>query len=51
MSKCINCGYFLNCKEADKKKTTCDKFQYRVHIKWFEKDKEMVWDYEIKEIK
>ena len=26
MKKCINCSYFLNCKEAEENKVECDKF-------------------------
>lgn len=51
MSKCINCGYFLNCKEADQGNTNCKKYEYRekVHTKWFINDQgELVWDYYIK---
>lgn len=26
INKCINCGYFLNCKIADKNIENCEKF-------------------------
>lgn len=26
IKKCINCSYFLNCKEAEENKKECDKF-------------------------
>ena len=26
MKKCIDCSYFLNCKEAEENKVECDKF-------------------------
>ena len=26
MNKCINCGYFLNCKEAESHKENCNKY-------------------------
>lgn len=26
INKCINCGYFLNCKRADKNIKDCEKF-------------------------
>lgn len=26
MSKCINCGFFLNCNEAEENKNDCQKF-------------------------
>lgn len=26
IKKCINCNYFLNCKEAEENKVECDKF-------------------------
>ena len=26
MNKCINCGYFLNCKKASKEIQHCDNF-------------------------
>ena len=26
IKKCINCSYFLSCKEAEENKVECDKF-------------------------
>lgn len=26
IKKCINCSYFLSCKEAEENKAECDKF-------------------------
>ena len=29
IKKCINCSYFLSCKEAEENKVECDKFEKR----------------------
>ena len=26
MCQCINCGFFLNCEQAESNKTKCDKY-------------------------
>lgn len=40
MNKCINCAYFLNCKNADEE-NTCEKYKFiRKEIKRNEKIEE-----------